>query len=79
VYVTAVDLRIVHPGHRHRLRHVPVRGRKVRLAGLTVPSVVSLEVSAIVTSALGWLFSTTVKVAVPPPLPSSSGPSSASP
>ena len=39
---------------------------KVRLAGLTVPSVVSLELSAIVTSAVGWVLSTTVNVAVPP-------------
>ena len=39
---------------------------KVRLAGLTVPSVVSLELSPMVTSAVGWVFSTTVKVAVPP-------------
>ena len=39
---------------------------KVRLAGLTVPSVVSLELSAIVTSAVGCVLSTTVKVAVPP-------------
>ena len=38
---------------------------KVRLAGLTVPSVVSLELRAIVTSAVGWVLSTTVKVAVP--------------
>ena len=35
-------------------------------AGLTVPSVVSLELTAMVTSAVGWLSSTTVKVAVPP-------------
>ena len=39
---------------------------KVRLAGETVPSVVSLLDRAIVTSAVGWLPSTTVKVAVPP-------------
>ena len=39
---------------------------KVRLAGLTVPSVVSLELRPIVTSAVGCVFSTTVKVAVPP-------------
>ena len=39
---------------------------KVRLAGETVPSVVSLELSAIVTSAVGCVLSTTVKVAVPP-------------
>ena len=38
----------------------------VRLAGATVPSVVSLELSAIVTSAVGCAVSTTVKVAVPP-------------
>ena len=38
----------------------------VRLAGETVPSVVSLELSAIVTSAVGCVLSTTVKVAVPP-------------
>ena len=38
----------------------------VRLAGPTVPSVVSLELSAIVTSAVGCVFSTTVNVAVPP-------------
>ena len=39
---------------------------KVRLAGLTVPSAALLELSAIVTSAVGWLVSTTVNVAVPP-------------
>ena len=39
---------------------------KVRLAGETVPSVVSLQDRAIVTSAVGWLSSMTVKVAVPP-------------
>ena len=38
---------------------------KVRLAGATVPSPVSLEVRAMVTSAVGWALSTTVKVAVP--------------
>ena len=38
----------------------------VTLAGVTVPSVASLELSPIVTSAVGWLFSTTVNVAVPP-------------
>ena len=32
----------------------------------TVPSVASLEDRPIVTSAVGWLFSTTVNVAVPP-------------
>ena len=32
---------------------------KVRLAGETVPSVVSLDDKPIVTSAVGWLFSTT--------------------
>ena len=35
-------------------------------AGLTVPSVVSFELSPIVTSAVGCASSTTVKVAVPP-------------
>ena len=39
---------------------------KVRLAGLTVPSVVSLLDSAIVTVAGGCVFRTTVKLAVPP-------------
>ena len=39
---------------------------KVRLAGLTVPSVVSLLESPIVTFAAGGAFSTTVKLAVPP-------------
>ena len=39
---------------------------KVRLAGATVPSVVSLEDRPMVTSAVGWVLSTTVKVAVPP-------------
>ena len=38
----------------------------VRLAGLTVPSVVSLEVRPMVTSAVGCDANTTVKVAVPP-------------
>ena len=39
---------------------------KVSAAGATVPSLVSLEVTAIVTSAVGWALSTTVNVAVPP-------------
>ena len=39
---------------------------KVTLAGLTVPSVVSFELTPIVTSAVGCEFSTTVNVAVPP-------------
>ena len=39
---------------------------KVRLAGVAVPSVVSLLDRAMLTSALGWLLSTTVKLAVPP-------------
>ena len=39
---------------------------KVSDAGLTVPSVVSLELSPIVTSAVGCASSTTVNVAVPP-------------
>ena len=39
---------------------------KTRLVGVTVPSVVLLELSAIVTSAVGWDVSTTVKVVVPP-------------
>ena len=38
----------------------------VTLAGLTVPSDVSLELSPIVTFAVGCEFSTIVKVAVPP-------------
>src|SRR5882672_4550277 len=38
----------------------------VTAAGLTVPSVKSLELSAIVTSAVGWLPMTMVNVAVPP-------------
>ena len=38
----------------------------VRLGELTVPSVGSLELSPMVTSAVGWLVSTTVNVAVPP-------------
>ena len=41
-------------------------GVKVREAGATVPSVRSLEESPIVTFAVGWVSSTTVKVAVPP-------------
>ncbi len=41
-------------------------GVKVRLVGETVPSVVSLLDSAMLTLALGWVPSTTVKVAVPP-------------
>ena len=41
-------------------------GVKVKFAGDTVPSVVSLLESAIVTSAVGWLVSTTVKAALPP-------------
>ena len=39
---------------------------KVRLDGPTVPSVVSLELRPIVTSAIGRDVSTTVNVAVPP-------------
>ena len=39
---------------------------KVRLDGETVPSAVLLEVSPMVTLAVGWLVRTTVKVAVPP-------------
>jgi len=38
----------------------------VTLPALTVPSVVSVELSPIVTSAVGWAFNTTVNVAVPP-------------
>jgi len=38
----------------------------VRLAGDTAPSVVSLELSPIVTLAVGWLVSLTVNVAWPP-------------
>ena len=38
----------------------------VTLAGATVPSLTSSLESAIVTSAVGWLPSTTVNVAVPP-------------
>ena len=38
----------------------------VRLAGLTVPSVVSFELRPIVTFAVGCVFSTTLNVAVPP-------------
>ena len=38
---------------------------KVRLAGATAPSVASLELSAMVTSAVGCVVSTTVNVAVP--------------
>ena len=34
-------------------------------AGATVPSVVSLELRAMTTSAVGWLSRTTVNVAVP--------------
>ena len=39
---------------------------KVKLGLSTVPSAVLSEVIPIVTSAVGWLFRTTVKVAVPP-------------
>ncbi len=39
---------------------------KVNDDGETVPSLVSLDDRPIVTFALGWLFSTTVNVAVPP-------------
>ena len=41
-------------------------GVNVRLAGSTVPSAVSVELSAIVTSAVGCDVRTTVYVAVPP-------------
>jgi hypothetical protein len=39
---------------------------KVKLAGLTLDSPVSFEVSVIVTSAVGWVSNTTVKVALVP-------------
>ena len=39
---------------------------KVRLEGLTVPSLVSELLTATETLDVGWLFSLTVKVAVPP-------------
>ncbi len=39
---------------------------KVRLAGETVPSPVSLLTIGSVTLAVGWLVNTTVKLAVPP-------------
>ena len=39
---------------------------KVKLVGAAVPSPGSLELSAIVTLAVGCVFSTTVNVAVPP-------------
>ncbi|MFM9964943.1 MAG: hypothetical protein ACKV2Q_27395 [Planctomycetaceae bacterium] len=42
-------------------------GENVRLAGETVPSVVSLDISPITTSAVGTLSSTTEKVAELPP------------
>ena len=38
----------------------------VRLAAGIVPSVRSLEATGMTTSAVGWLFRTTVKLAVPP-------------
>ena len=57
---------VVDAGDGDGLRRVPVGGVKVRLAGATVPSVVSLEDRPMVTSAVGWVLSTTVKVAVPP-------------
>ena len=41
-------------------------GVKVRLVGETVPSVVSLLDRSMLTLALGWVPSTTVKVALPP-------------
>ena len=41
-------------------------GVKVRLTGATVPSVASLLARGITTTAVGWLLSTTVKLAVPP-------------
>jgi hypothetical protein len=47
---------------------------KIRLAGRTVPSVVSLELRAIVTLAVGCVVSTTVNVAVPPASVVASGP-----
>ena len=64
--VAVVDQVVVDAGHRHRLRRVQFAAVNVRLAGATVPSVGSLELSAIVTSAVGCVVSTTVKVAVPP-------------
>ena len=39
---------------------------KVKLVLSTVPSAVLLLVNGMVTSAVGWLFRTTVKLAVPP-------------
>src|SRR5205823_2673928 len=41
-------------------------GVKITLAGETVPSLASLELSAMVTGAVGWLLRTIVNVAVPP-------------
>lgn len=41
-------------------------GVNARLAGATLPSVILLEVSAIVTPAVGCELSTTAKVAAPP-------------
>ena len=43
-----------------------VAGVNVTLAGATAPSVTSVVASPMLTLAAGWLFSTTVKVAVPP-------------
>ena len=59
---------VVDAGHGHRLRHAEVGGRKGRRSPATVPSVGSLELRLIVTSPVGALVSTTVKVAVPPRL-----------
>ena len=62
----AVVQGVVDAGDRDGLRRVPVGGRKGEARRATVPSVVSLELRAIVTSAVGCVVSTTVNVAVPP-------------
>ena len=63
----AVLHEIVHAGDRHRLGHVPVGGGEGQAAGgdRAFGRVAGLD-RPIVTSAVGWLFSTTVNVAVPP-------------
>ena len=63
----AVVQGVVDAGHRHGLRHVPVRSGE-RQAGREDRALPSCRSSsgAIVTSAVGCVVSTTVNVAVPP-------------
>ena len=70
-HVAVVDV-VVHPGHRHRLRRLPVlrrehqrRRRNPPLGRIRVPG--SRLVTVTVTAAEGCVCNATVNVAVPPP------------